>query len=193
MLCRKDMTCMLVDCSENTDAHSECAIFGAFPWQQWLRICASMLHYTHICLLRFSWQLLVILFGQPEDRDSIFLWNAITHIYHTAQKPRRRPSNKGTTQCVRKQKTVIWILTTVKTLYFVSDFTLLFTRNKKLAIRTRCLHSVFRKRNWVEPASVIYSSHVGISIVLSDKKYSKAPTKVKTDVTWFEVSNDADS
>jgi hypothetical protein len=31
-LCRKDTTCMLDDCSENTDSRSEYAIVGAFPW-----------------------------------------------------------------------------------------------------------------------------------------------------------------
>jgi hypothetical protein len=30
-----------------TDTHSEYVIFSAFPWQQWLRERASVLHYTY--------------------------------------------------------------------------------------------------------------------------------------------------
>ena len=134
-------------CKKSYKAHSEYAIPGAFPWQQWLYICASMLHYTQVaCLVRFSWQLFIILFGQPEDRGRMFLRNIVTHVYHSAE-TQKRPSNKGATWCVRTQKTVIRILTTLKTLYFVFDFSWLFTRNIKLVIKTRCLHSIFRRKN----------------------------------------------
>jgi hypothetical protein len=37
-----------------TNTHSGCAILVAFPMQQWLHECASMLHYTYIaCLVGF--------------------------------------------------------------------------------------------------------------------------------------------
>ena len=34
-----------------TNTHSECVIFIAFPWQQWLHERASMLRYTYIACL----------------------------------------------------------------------------------------------------------------------------------------------
>jgi hypothetical protein len=37
-----------------TNTHSECVILTAFPWQQWLRERASMLHYMHIACFVLS-------------------------------------------------------------------------------------------------------------------------------------------
>jgi len=40
-------TCWITKAS---DIHLECVILIAFPWQQWLRECASVLRYTYIGL-----------------------------------------------------------------------------------------------------------------------------------------------
>jgi len=37
--------------SKPTDTDSEYVIFIAFPWQQWLHECTSVLHYTYIACL----------------------------------------------------------------------------------------------------------------------------------------------
>jgi len=37
---------------KNTDTHSEYLILTLFPWQQWLRGCASVVCYTYtVCLI----------------------------------------------------------------------------------------------------------------------------------------------
>jgi hypothetical protein len=52
--------CIALWITKATDTHSEYLIFIAFPWQQWLHKCASLLHLQVHCLSGFIYKIKII-------------------------------------------------------------------------------------------------------------------------------------
>jgi len=69
--------CMRIACwvPKTTNTHSGCVILTAFPLQQWLHECASLLHYTFIACLFLNFPVVKV-FGLHSESIGI-----CSHVY----------------------------------------------------------------------------------------------------------------